>query len=393
MDVIKSYYIYTALTQSRFIRVVNILFITQILNFNILEYSSLQSVFLISQFLMEMPSGIFADMFKKKMVLLGGLILLAVSPLMVVFSRLVSPDINYILIFISFAFEGIGNALLSGTDDALFFECLKMQKKDREYVKVRGNVQLISSVAIGVSTVIGGILYSIYTFIPYILQTLVIIMVICLVFTLPNVGFIKKSVYKNTAKNIYNTFHSLVSDRSILFVFMFTVVVVSVINAVFTILPSYISHLDYSSYEVGIVFMFYSLVGGVVATQAYRLSKTSFLNIILIFSVFSLVSLMFQILNNSFLYIVGMCFIYVLVDVLDPIVMEILQLWVDDSSRATFLSSLSLSINLATIIMNPIIGALVINNGTKKMTEYISILIIIFTGILYIIFFEKKKKL
>ena len=139
--------------------------------------------------------------------------------------------------------------------------------------------------------------------------------------------------------------------------------------------------------------MFYSLVGGVVATQAYRLSKTSFLNIILIFSVFSLVSLMFQIPNNSFLYIVGMCFIYVLVDVLDPIIMEILQLWVDDSSRATFLSSLSLSINLATIIMNPIIGALAINNGTKKMTEYISILIIIFTGILYIIFFEKKKKL
>ena len=187
MDVIKSYYIYTALTQSRFIRVVNILFITQILNFNILEYSSLQSVFLISQFLMEMPSGIFADMFKKRIVLLSGLILLAVSPMMVVFSKLVSPDINYILIFISFAFEGIGNALLSGTDDALFFECLKMQKKDREYVKVRGNVQLISSVAIGVSTVIGGILYSIYTFIPYILQTLVIIIVICFVFTIQNV--------------------------------------------------------------------------------------------------------------------------------------------------------------------------------------------------------------
>ncbi|MCR1901382.1 hypothetical protein [Ligilactobacillus apodemi] len=87
---------------------------------------------------------------------------------------------------------------------------------------------------------------------------------------------------------------------------------------------------------------------------------------------------------------------YVLVDFLDPIIMGILQLWVKDSARATFISSLSFSINLATIIINPVIGMVVFYDGTKKMTEFVTSMIIVFTGVLYIIlrikFSHRNKK-
>lgn len=46
-----------------------------------------------------------------------------------------------------------------------------------------------------------------------------------------------------------------------------------VINTVFGIMPDYISEIGFSNTQTGTVFMLLSFIGGIVATQAYRISN------------------------------------------------------------------------------------------------------------------------
>lgn len=65
------YYWYTVFTQLRFTRIINIIFVVQFLKFNLVQFGLLQSVFLLSQFASELPSGVLGDLFEKKRLLFG----------------------------------------------------------------------------------------------------------------------------------------------------------------------------------------------------------------------------------------------------------------------------------------------------------------------------------
>lgn len=54
------------------------------------------------------------------------------------------------LLAVSFALEGVGNALLSGADEALFYEGIREDGDEQLYGKIRGNRQLIGSIVLGV---------------------------------------------------------------------------------------------------------------------------------------------------------------------------------------------------------------------------------------------------
>ena len=63
---VNKYYYYTVLTQLRFTKIVNILFIIQSVGLGLVKFALLQSIFLFSQLIFELPSGILGDLLNKK---------------------------------------------------------------------------------------------------------------------------------------------------------------------------------------------------------------------------------------------------------------------------------------------------------------------------------------
>ncbi|MFH5810889.1 MFS transporter [Companilactobacillus sp. FL22-1] len=351
----------------------------------------------------ELPSGILGDIFKKKTIVLYGLLILILTPLITVSASLVAKKYVFFVLIMSFVLEGIGNALLSGADDALFYEGIRKEGNEKQYDKIRGNMQLISSIILGIATFSGGFLYTLNFDLPYIFQSITFVIASIIIL---NTKEIKKesladknynlnnseSTFIKSLKNVLSVFKEMVLSPNIFFLFIFTIITVSVVNAIFALLPDYISKIGFNSAENGIIFMIYSLFGGIIATQAYRLSKLKYSNLSMLVSAILIISAVLQIQNNKIIFLIGAGLLYIVVDILDPIVMQMLNLWVRDNARATFISGLSFAISLITMVVNPLIGLVVQRYGTINMLTITSSVTVFLIFISYLLILGSKKK-
>lgn len=335
------------------------------------QFALLQSIFLFSQFSSELPSGVLSDIFRRKTIITSGLIILTVSPIIMLSTLSFSKSVAFVLLIVAFVLEGIGNAFLSGADDALFYEAMRREGKEELYGKIRGQVQLIGAISVGIATFLGGVLYSINMVLPYLLQSVMVLCSMAILLTVKDANSHRSSnLNQQKVKPILSTlsvFKEMTQSANILFMFLFSTVTAAMVNAIFALLPDYVSKLGFSSTANGAIFMIYSFVGGIVATQAHRLSKFSYKTLVIIVSLLLLVGMAFQVQKSNYLFLFGACLLYIVEDVLDPIVMQLLNLWVKDESRATFISGLSFSISLLTMIANPIIGFIMLKFGTINM--------------------------
>ncbi|MEZ7594996.1 MFS transporter [Streptococcus sp. 27098_8_76] len=386
------YYLYIIFTNLRFTRIVNVIFIVQFLGLSLVQFAFFQSIFLFSQLVSEVPYGILGDRFSKKKIVLLGLVLLSITPLLTLSSILLMKD--YVILG-AFVLEGVGNALLSGADDALFFESLRSEGKEESYGKIRGKLQLISALTLGIATFIGGGLYSITRYLPYFIQSFTLIGSMIIIISIPdNQKHAIEDLNQNGVpkfKELFSVFHRLLKSTKILFMIAFTTVIVSAINAVFALLPDYFSKIGFSTSINGAMFMIYSIIGGIVATQAYKISKVRVSKLIMLLSLILMISIIFQILPFNATFIFSLLLLYVIIDILDPIIMEMLHLWVDDNSRATVISVLSFSISLVTMLVNPIIGVGIQIFNMRTTILLISCFMIIMILISYLLI-EKTKR-
>lgn len=391
------YYLYIVFTNLRFTRIINVIFIVQFLKLSLVQFAFFQSIFLFSQLISEVPSGILGDIFNKKKVVLLGLIMLTITPLLTISSSvLATKEYIYYILMVAFILDGVGNAFLSGADDALFFEALRSEGKQESYGKIRGKLQLICALTLGGATFLGGGLYSIKIYLPYLVQSFTLLCSTIIIMVTPDNQSltVENQFRKDTTKfkELFSVFHRMIKSSRILFMFIFTTVTVSTINVVFAFLPNYFSKIGFSNSTNGAIFMVFSIIGGIVATQAYKISKIQISKLIQIISMILVVSILFQILPYSTAFIISLLLLYIIIDILDPIIMEMLHLWVDDESRATIISGLSFSISLVTMLMNPIIGIGVQMFKMKTTILLISIFIILMVLFSYILIEKTRRR-
>ena len=396
------YYWYTVFTQLRFTRIINIIFVVQFLKFNLVQFGLLQSVFLLSQFASELPSGVLGDLFRKKAVIIWGLVLLTISPMVMISASLVGNNFMFTTLLGAFLLEGVGNALLSGADEALFFEAIRRDGLAKQYAKIRGEAQFIGAIVVGAATFLGGVLYAINRVLPYFFQSLMVAVAGLVIFSVREdkrvTATIEKVKEPSQVKNILTVFAEIKASTNVLFLFIFTALMSAMVNAIFAMLPAYFSKLGFSSSANGLIFMLFSFVdipygcksGGLVAAQAYRLTKVSSKTLALIVAGILGLGVILQMQASIYFFSAGVCLLYITVDILDPIVLEMLNLWVKDSARATLISGLSFATSLVTMLLNPLIGMLIQVYGTIPMLVMVSMFAIVM--ILFFVHFSLKSK-
>ncbi len=124
----------------------------------------LQGVYSVSIVALEIPSGYFADVLgRKKTLFIGG-----------TFGFL-----GYFIYSLSHGFTGfllaeitlgIGQSMISGADSALLYDSLVIQKREKEYLKLEGRITSIGNFSEAIAGILGGLLATISTRTPYIVQ-------------------------------------------------------------------------------------------------------------------------------------------------------------------------------------------------------------------------------
>jgi MFS family permease len=116
---------------------------------NYFQILALESVLVLFIFFFEVPTGIFADKFGRKKSIVIGTLLLASEPLIFLFAD------NFVWFAIAYAISGIGITFHSGSIEALIYDHLKSQNREKEMKKAMGSFGSASLVAMVVAPVIG----------------------------------------------------------------------------------------------------------------------------------------------------------------------------------------------------------------------------------------------
>ena len=107
------------------------------------------AVFFSSLLLSEVPTGVVADRYGRRISMLSGSLLLSAG--FIVFAL---ADVLPVLLS-AYVLFGIGSALMSGADDAYLFDALRAVGRVREFPAVAGRLNALMTLAIAGFTVIG----------------------------------------------------------------------------------------------------------------------------------------------------------------------------------------------------------------------------------------------
>lgn len=115
------------------------------IGFSYTQIASFTSVMLLSLFIFEVPTGIVADLYGRKISVAIGLIICGISPI------IIASNNSYLLILICYIFIGLGMTFISGAEEALIVDNLKFHNREdlikEYYIKLSSFIGLGTVVA------------------------------------------------------------------------------------------------------------------------------------------------------------------------------------------------------------------------------------------------------
>jgi len=121
-------------------------------NLSMTQVMTLQTIFVAIVFILEVPSGVFADLFGRKLSLALAMLCASISYIIFGFGT------NYWTFLIAMVVIAFCWALTSGADSALLYDSLKEVKKEKQYAKIFGKGNFYSLLNWAILALVGGFL-------------------------------------------------------------------------------------------------------------------------------------------------------------------------------------------------------------------------------------------
>lgn len=118
--------------------------------FSLVEIGIAETVFHITSLLFEIPSGVLADVFGRKKMLIVSTVMRIIGSFFMIFSN------DLTLVCLSIAFHALGYNFSSGSGDALAYDSLKKAEMEDGFEKYESNQLIIYRMCSGISTLCAG---------------------------------------------------------------------------------------------------------------------------------------------------------------------------------------------------------------------------------------------
>ncbi len=207
------YYAKTFMSYFRFTMPITVLFLQQYLPNS--QVAGLSSWLFASHLLLELPTGVVADLLGKRGTIIVGFLVSAAANILFALST------SFWGFFVVFSMFGLGESLTSGANEAILYDTLKQDGKESAFKRINANAMLLAQLGFVAGTFIGGWLGSIDLRLPFVLYSVVLLVSVLLAylirepaidtqqFTLRN--YIKQTIagFKQLTKSEWITWLSL----------------------------------------------------------------------------------------------------------------------------------------------------------------------------------------
>lgn len=381
-------YIFTLLQNVDFTRGIWMIYLAE-KGMSLTQIGLLETIFHITSFSMEVPTGAVADIFGRKVSRILGRILYLISRVLLLMSN------NFLLFAVSFICTALSYNLESGAGDALVYDSLKEIGEEDSYMKISGKKEIFYQTASTISFFIGG-----YLAVKSYYNAFTITIIIAVLASLQTFTFKEPSIGKNkehTNKgNIFITqlkesIKVVRNNPKLGFLIIFSQTISSLSACIFFYLQNYLKGFGYSEAAIGTLFAISSLAAAVTATQVYKIEKKIKEKGILLVTPFITSACMWGVALSKYNYV-----FFILLTITESIIFvsvnDYINKRIPSENRATILSFASMVFSFFMITMFPVVGMIgdrfSLSLAFKIMGVVSSILVVINCFILSV---NKKK--
>lgn len=349
---------------------------------SLFEIGIMESIFHITSFTMEVPTGMVADLYGRKTSRVIGRLLSIVSTLIM----LVAPSMAYFAL--GFVFSALSYNLESGAGDALIYDSLKAIGEEKDYMKITGKREIYFQLASTGSLLVGGYLATIdYRYVYWAALLIGVATVIqSLSFTEPEYGRVdhEENGLKTMAKQLKTSIRVIAADKKI----GFMIVVMEVFSLFFTTEFFYVQNMmklsGNSEFQIGLTLAAGGLGGAFMASQAHRLDeKYSPAKILRIFPIAAIAG--FWLMTVPGITWLAFVFLSCVDGVVFVSVADYINRLIPSEQRATILSFQSMLFSVLMILLFPLVGKIGDLAGLGIAFLIIAVLATITLGILQVI--------
>jgi len=349
-------------------------------NLNMTQVMILETIFTITVFILEIPSGVFADRVGRKISLVLSNLSLSISFLIFGLGH------SFFTFLIAQIFNALFWALKSGADSAFIYDSLKEIKKEKEYIRIFGFGNSIWMFVLAGLSIIGTFLstYFEYRILFFISAGFSFIgFLIALTFKEPPIN--KKLQETNYLKHIKNAIKFIYKHKYIRNIIIYYGLFASLSYLTYFLIQPYYNSTNYSLNLLGIAMACYFIFNGFGNIFAQEIIK-NFTEKNLLFLLLFLSSIFFICiyLFTPLIAIVLISLISLLSGIRDVFIENVIHQHTDSHHRSTVLSIQSISRSIMYAIFAPLIG--LITDIYSASFAFLLIGVCMFIFLIYIVF-------
>lgn len=330
--------------------------------YSLVEIGFAETIFHITSLLFEIPSGVLADLFGRKKMLLVSNIMKIIGNIVMIFSC------NFFMVCTSLVFHAMNYNFLSGSGDALAYDSLKLNKNETYYEKYVSNQLIIYRLCSGISTLCAGFALFIGHKTAYGIDILIGTVQMCILMSLQEVricddnsGNAKNgigSIPKELIICLIKSLSFMKKERKTIFLMLCNSFVGAIDILLLFFLQAKLPKAGIPDWALGFA-LFFMEIGGVLGAKAIlKCKKRRYRSVFLITALLVLSGV---IAEHSGIYIIMTLGGFIAAfsdDALQVRTNTLLQDMFPSEQRATLISIESFTFSIIMIIMSPLAGIL-----------------------------------
>jgi MFS family permease len=320
---------------------------------SLFEIGIMESIFHMTSFTMEVPTGMIADLYGRKTSRVIGRFLAIISTVLMI----IAPNMAFFAL--SFVVSALSYNLESGAGDALIYDSLKAIGEESDYMKITGRREIFYQLASTGSLLVGGWLATInYMYVYWLALAFGLVTAIqSFSFVEPDYGKVEheENGIKTLVKQLKTSVSVMAGDKKI----GFLIVVMEVFSLFFTTEFFYVQNMmklsGHTEFEIGLTLAVGSLGGAFMASQAHRLdarySPEKLLKVIPLVAIAG-----FWLMSVPGITWIAFVFLSCVDGVMYVSVADYVNRLIPSEQRATILSFQSMLFSVMMIVLFPLVG-------------------------------------
>jgi MFS family permease len=351
---VRKNYLYTLIQSIDFTRGIWMLYLAS-KGMSLTQLGLLETIFHLTSFTMEVPTGAVADIFGRRTSRIIGRLASIVSVIILLLSN------SFWMFAISFIITALSYNLESGAGDALIYDSLKEIGEEERFMKVNGNKELFYQTAGIISFLVGGILAVRSYNVAFTLTIVVGILTLIQSFTFiePTIGRLQKGDSKDNIfiKQIKDSLKAMKENPRIGTLIIFTQSILAFCTCIFFYLQNYLKADGYNEAAIGVIYAISSLAAALTATQVHRIERKVKEQGILLLIPAITIACIWGIASSKYHYV-----LFIIMMVTESVIFvaasDYINKMIPSENRATILSFASMMFSFFMITLFPVIGVI-----------------------------------